>query len=154
MGGIVRAALARANQNRTPDVFRTSLSRSALTSRSRVNVVHCLAAGMSAAAVLVMRLRGTLLQLLTAAVALPGCPPTGDCPDNETGTIELIEPLAPALQAMVDRCRTAGGYDSIECEPMCRELIVRELGGPPEDVYSCYLSDDTNTTTALTARVS
>ena len=101
-----------------------------------------------------MRLRGTLLQLLTAAVALPGCPPTGNCPDNETGTIELTEPLQPALQAMVDRCRTAGGYDSIECEPMCRELIVRELGGPPDDVYSCYLSEDTNTATAVTARVS
>ena len=102
-----------------------------------------------------MRLRQTLLQLLAAAVALPGCP-TGNCPHSESGTSELFEPLDAQLQALVDRCRTTGmGYDLTECEPMCRELILREVGAPPFDMISdCQLIDDTSSTTPVTATAS
>ncbi len=103
-----------------------------------------------------MRFRNRLLQLLAATVALPGCPPTGDCPESESGTSELVEPLAPALQALVDRCRAAGTrFDEPECIPMCRELIIRDLGAPPDDEISvCALRDDTNPASAVTANVS
>lgn len=99
-------------------------------------------------------LRRTLLELLAATAVLPGC--YGPCPPSESDEAELVEPLDAELQTLVDRCRTeGGGFDLLACEPMCRELIVRELGEPPfDDLSSCQLSEDMNPATAVTARAS
>jgi hypothetical protein len=83
--------------------------------------------------------RATLLELVVAAAAattLPACPMVGSCPDNESGNVDLYEPLDPELQTLVDRCRAAGGWDLTECAPMCKELIERQTGAAPWDELS------------------
>jgi hypothetical protein len=87
-------------------------------------------------------LRHTFVELVlatAAAVPAAGC----SCPDVETGEAELFEPLDAELQALVDACRTAGGYDLPACEPMCLELIERRgdvaFAG---DLGECYLIEN------------
>jgi hypothetical protein len=106
-------------------------------------------AGTPAALRGAMTFRATLLELVLiagGAAPLAGCPmPPGGCPDTEHGATDLDEPEDDELQALIDACRDAGGWDLAACEPMCRELVERATGGPPaEELSECYLGERTD----------